>query len=180
LAELEGGGNLDAQWYIVDEFEKQQFRVSKIDMEMNASAALKALSDAGTETLVVMCKALELDEAGSAALTGDTAKRAIYDYYNQNEDTYNAFMSMYNMWKEQATRPYVVSAAHLYDFIKLGIVVYRAGKYSWISPSAEGKPSETYLRNSKREFIDNFMLDAHYQDQLEIMHNVYRDKTRKH
>lgn len=177
-AELEDGGNLDAEWYMVDEFEKDQIKVSRIEREVIAGAALKQIMDAGEEISIQFCKALELDEASNQSITKEAAQRAIYEYYNNNEDTYNRFIELFEMWKEPVNRSFVIAAAELYDWIKAGLINYRNGKYSWISPAKEGRSSETFMHPSKRAFIDNFMLDPNHQEEVEMIRNIYESKNR--
>lgn len=178
-SELEDGSNINAEWYIVDETEKENIKATKIERDIQAGAALSTLSKSHdkTEALFVFCKALELDEAGAVGLSKDVALRVLFEYHSQNEDSYDKFMEMYGMWSEPLTRPFVICAAELYDLIRIGIVNYRAGKYSWVRPATEGKSSETYMRTSKGDFINNFMLDEHYADEVEFMRETYRMKT---
>jgi ribosomal protein L17 len=185
LAELEDGGNIDAEWYIVDEDEKETIKLTRNERELKAAAALHDLKENYTDAVIMVAKSLELDEANEQ-VTDINKKRLINklvnvlsNYYKTNEDCYNAFIFTYEKWKNPAERAEVIASADLYDYMKAGIVFYRNGRYNYISPSVAGQVSQTFAFNSKTSFINDFLLSPYYQDAVESLKSVYYDKVKK-
>lgn len=176
-AELEDGLNQHAEWYISDEHEKEKYKLSKIERETKAAAALEELKR--TENAIQqMAKALDLDEASERDLSAVKAARMVYDYYNQNEDSYNKFIEYYEIWKDHGRRNYVIASAELYDYVKYNIIQFRNGKYTWIKKNTTGGPSETYVRSSKFDMINNFLLDPAFQEEVKTIQEEFEAKLR--
>ena len=177
FADLEEGLNQYAEWYVVDDNEKEQYKLSKIEKETKAAAALEYLKETD-EGAQQMAKALDLDEASDRNLTVAKAARLLYDYYNQNENSWKQYMDYVDMYKDAGRRAYVIAASELYDYIKVGVISYRNGKYTWTKRGDAGSPSETYTRNSKKDMINNFLLDPAYQDEIKLIEEEYEAKIK--
>lgn len=178
FADLEEGLNQEAEWYIVDEEEKERYRMSKIERETRAAAALEDLKSSNSEAIQQMAKALELDQANDRNLSKSKAARIVYEFYNKGQTEWKRYLDYYALWKDAARRNHFVTAAELFDYIKAGVVSYRNGKYTWTKRGSEGKPSEVFARSSKSDMINNFLLDVAYQDEVEMLQEEYTMKTR--
>jgi hypothetical protein len=175
-AELEDGTNQIAEWYIVDDLEKENVVVTKIDKEIAAASALKRIGDDGQS--ITFVKALGLDAAGKTVLSSEGARRALYDYYNESDASYEDFMNLVRKWDEAPERAYVLAAAELYDWVRVGIVTYKNGKYTWVRPAGDGRASETYMHPTKTAFINNFILDPSYQEEVEMIRETFSMKSK--
>ena len=177
-AELEDGMNQDAEWFIADMDEKDKIKLTRIERETKAAAALEDMKNHESDAIMMVAKALDIEEAADRSLTKSKAARMVYDYYNQNIDSYDNYIRIYAQWKDQAKRNWVVSAAELFDYHKAGVVSYRNGKYTWVKRGQGGAPSETYTYKDKNDFIRSFILDPAYQEEVKLMEEEYASKIK--
>lgn len=176
FAELEDGLNLKAEWYVSDDQEKEKYKLTKIERETKAAAALESLKS--TENAIQqMAKALDLDEANERNLSSARAARMVYDYYNQNEDSYNKFIELYEIWKDPARRNFIIASAELYDYVKSNVIQYRNGKYTWYKRNENG-PVDTFVRTSKLSMINDFLLDPAFEEEVAMVKEEYEAKLR--
>jgi len=172
------GGNLDAEWYIVDEEAKHVREKSKSMRVVEAGAALKELTDSNTNAISQMAKALELSEASDRNLTVDKAWNAIYSYYNKNKKNFDQFMEVYKLWKDPVTgRDKFVAMADLFDYQQQGLVSYKNGKYTWFKITP-GEPTQNFMFTGKMGFITEFLLDPASQENVESLRDEYEQKIR--
>lgn len=176
FVELEDGMNKKANWYFADQQEKDQYKLSKIEKETKAAAALEDLKQADGAA-AQMAKALFIEEANDRNLTVERASLLLYNYYNQNSDQWDEFIKFYDMWKDPAQRNYIIAAAELFEYIKVGVISYRNGKYTWTKRNASG-PSENYVRVNRNDMINNFLLDPAFQEEVELVQEEYEAKIR--
>lgn len=175
--ELLEGGNLDAEWYIVDEDAKHIREKSKSMRVVEAGAALKELSDS-TDAVIQMAKALELSEASDRNLKVDRAWNAIYNYYNKDAKSFDQFMEVYKLWKDPVSgREKFVAMADLFNYQHQGLVSYKNGKYTWFK-TIPGEPTQTFMFTGKMGFITEFLLDPAQQENVEILQEEYENKIR--
>lgn len=185
LAELEDGGNPDAEWYIVDEEEKESIKLSRNDRDIKAAAALHDLRENYTDAIIMVSKSLELDEASEQVTELTRSKltnklvNVLANYYKTSEDAYQSFIFTYDKWKNAAERAEVIASAELFDYMKAGVVFYRNGRYNFVAPAVGGQVSQTYAFNSKHSFIVDFLLSPYYQDAVELLKSAYYDKVKK-
>jgi hypothetical protein len=59
-----------------------------------------------------------------------------------------------------------------------GLVSQRQNKIFWTQPANEGGKRELWEWKSREDFIDNFLIDPRYQEEVEILRAQYRAKTR--
>jgi hypothetical protein len=176
FSELEDGLNQDAEWYVSDDVEKEKYKLSRIERETKAAAALEDLKR-HENAIQQMAKALDIDEAHDRNLSSTKAARMVYDYYNQNEDTYNRYMELYDIWKDPARRNFVIASAELYDYTKNNVIQFRNGKYTWYKRNPNGT-SDTFVRTSKYDMINNFLLDPAFQEEVTLVQEEYEAKMR--
>jgi len=172
------GDNFDAWWYIVDSDEKDKHELTKIEKETKAAAALEGLRESNSEAIQQMARALDIEEASDRNLTKAKAATLVYNYYNQNMDCYDNFMDYYAEWKDAARRDRFIAASEVFNYVKSGVISYRNGKYTWIKKGEEGRPSETFMRKSKTDLINNFLLDPSYQEEVDLLQEEYEEKIR--
>jgi hypothetical protein len=175
--DLLDGGNLDAEWYIVDEDAKHIREKSKSMRVVEAGAALKELSDS-TGAVINMAKALELSEASDRNLKEDRAWNAVYNYYNKSAKNFNEFIELYKLWKDPVSgREKFVAMADLYDYQNQGLVSYKNGKYTWFK-TIPGEPTQSFMFTGKMGFVTEFLLDPAQQDNVEFLRDEYENKIR--
>jgi hypothetical protein len=177
-AELEDGMNNEVEWFIADSDEKEKIKLTRIEKETKAAAALEDLNNHESDAVMIVAKALDIEEASDRSLTKTKATRMIYDYYNSNNDSYDNFMKTYQLWRDQASRNWVVAASELFEYHKAGVVSYRNGKYTWTKRGQGGAASESYTYKDKNDFIRNFILDPAYQEEVAQMEEEYNAKTK--
>ena len=167
------------EWVITDEKEKQDIKASKIERSTTASFYLETLKRSKSDAIFQMAKALEIDAAFDRNMNTTRAFNLIHDHYNKNSQYYDSFIENYELWEDPQTREIFIAKSELFDLIKLDIVSYRNGKYTYIKRASEGNPSETFQRNSKLDFIKTFMLDPAYSEEVDMMNEEYRQKMDK-
>lgn len=176
--DLMDGGNEEAGWYIVDEESKQKREKSKSLQAVEAGAALKELADSTSDAIIQMPKVLELAEASDRNMTPDKAFNILYNYYNKDNESFEAFIAAYNLWKDPVMgRPKFIAMAELYDYIQQGLVVYKGGRYTWYK-TEPGQPAETYTFNGKMNFVVEFLLSHANQENVEKLQEDYENKIR--
>lgn len=177
FAELEDGVNKKANWYFADEQEKDEYKLTKIDKEIKAAAALADLKKVD-DAIQQMAKSLDIEEANDRNLTKERSSLILYKYYNENADNWKRFIEFYEMWQDPTRRNYVIVAAELFDYVKIGVISYRNGKYTWTRRGEEGKPSENFVRANKNDMINNFLLDPAYQEEVELIQEEFEAKLK--
>jgi len=176
--ELLDGGNLDAEWYIVDEQAKHVREKSKSMRVVEAGAALKELSDSNSDAMLQMAKALELSEATDRNLTVDRAWNAIYTYYNKSASNFDQFIVVYKLWKDPNNgRDKFVAMADLFNYQHQGLVSYKNGKYTWFK-TIPGEPTQTFMFTGKMAFITEFLLAPQQQENVEFLQDEYENKIK--
>ena len=176
--ELLNGGNEDAEWFIVDEADKQIREKSRSMKIVEGGAALAALNDSDSDAIIQMVKVLELSEGSDRNMTKDKAFNLIFNYWNKDNKSFENFKDMYDLWKDPVSgRPKFIALSELYDYQHQGLVSYKNGKYTWykIQP---GEPAEPFVFNGKLNFITEFLLDPAMQDHVEILQEEYANKIR--
>lgn len=176
FADLEDGLNARAEWYVSDDHEKEKYKLSKIERETKAAAALEDLKRT-ENSIQQMAKALDIDEANENNLSSSKAARLVYDYYNQNEDAYAKFVEYYDIWKDPARRNFIIASSELFDYVKYNVVQFRNGKYTWHKRNPNG-PADTYVRTSKFDMINNFLLDPAFQEETAMIQEEFEAKLR--
>lgn len=176
FTELEDGLNQKAGWFVSDDTEKEKYKLSKIERETKAAAALEDLKS-HENAIQQMAKALDIEEANEVKLSSAKAARMVYDYYNQNEDCYNRFIEYYDIWKDPARRNFIIASAELFDYCKHNVIQYRNGKYTWYKRNPNG-PADTFVRTSKFDMINNFLLDPAYQEEVQMIQEEFEAKLR--
>lgn len=169
--------NPDATHYIVDLQEKQRLG-SKEARKMNKFAArLEELFETGDDTILKMCKALDISAKG---IKDD--KQAAYDEIDsivKSDGTkYDEFMNMYKMWKDPAKRDIFLGYAELFDFVRTpGIISMKGNELFWYQPTDSGR-KELWTWKSKADFVENFLNAPQYQEEVDALRSMYRAKTR--
>lgn len=176
--ELENGGNSDAEWYIVDEEDKQTREKTKSMQIVEGGAALKDLFDSNSDSIIQCAKALELADASDRNINKDKAFNMIYSFYNTDKKSFDQFMEVYELWKDSVVgRPKFVAMADLFDYQLQGLVSYKNGRYTWYK-TIPGEPSETFTFYGKMNFVVEFLLDPAQQDNVEMLQEEYEKKIR--
>jgi len=175
--DLEDGGNTDASWYIVDEESKQLREKSKAMRTVEGGSAIKELNDSNSDAIIKMAKALELSEASDKNITKNKAFNAIFSYYNKGGKEFDNFMDWYSIWKDPGTRNRFVAASEVYDYIRIGVVSYKNGRYTWYK-AVPGQATENFTFNGKNNFINEFLLDPAMQEHVELLQEEYENKIR--
>ena len=177
FADLEEGVNKKANWYFADEQEKDEYKLTKIEKEIKAAAALEDLKKV-EGAIQQMAKALDIEEANDRNLTKERSALILYKYYNENKETWERFIEFYEMWQDPARRDYIIAASELFDYVKVGVVSYRNGKYTWTKRGESGKPSENFTRANKNDMIKNFLLDPAYQEEVDMLEEEFQAKIK--
>lgn len=175
-SDIQNGDAPFAEWFIADDDVKDEAKASRIEKETQSAAALQDLLSNYESGLLVVAKALKLDDVATISKQALTA--TVYGYYNENEDNRLKFMYMYDRWKNQATRNEVVGLATLSDYIRHATVLERTGGVCvWIKRDSSGNNTE-YLRNSREDFVKTFMLNPLFSDEANLLHEEYEAKTK--
>lgn len=175
--ELEGGGNPDTEWYIVDEKAKEVRKKSNSIRIVEGGAALNELYNSDSDALIQMVKVLELSEGTDQNIDKDKAFNSIYTYYNAGEDSFNDFIKAYKLWKDPTKRSEFITMSELFDYINKGVVTYKRGAYTWSKRTAD-KPVENFTFMSKLEFVNDFLLNSQHQSNVELLQEEYDAKIR--
>lgn len=176
--DLLDGGNDEAEWFIVDEADKQQREKSRTMKTVEGGAALAALNDSESDALIKMTKVLELSEASDRNLSKDKAFNLIFNYWNKDNASFENFIAMYDLWKDPVSgRSKFIALAELYDYQHQGIVSYKNGRYTWYK-TQPGEPAVPFVFKGKMAFVTEFLLDPAMQDNVEILQEEYDKKIR--
>lgn len=168
-AELEGGTNLQARWYIVDNDEKAKVQVQRKEKSRKLAYMLVTLQDDDEgQPLVDMVKALYLDEARDKSLTPDKAI-SILEQYGAISEGYNLIEEFFNMRKNDDTRKMFEAYVTLTDLITYAIVQYKDGSIVWKKRLDDGSTT-TFTRSDRESMVNSFLLNpSHKNDVLDMI-----------
>jgi hypothetical protein len=170
------GHNYEATHYIVDETEKIKRETGKVRQLNKAGRCLETLIELTENVIIDFCKALELRRGISSR---DDAYNELDSFMKKNDENFEEFMSFYNMWEEPATREIFLGYVELFDFISTpGLITKRGNKYFWTQPAGDGGKRELWEWKSKSDLVENFITDARYRDEVDILRSQFRSKTR--
>jgi hypothetical protein len=171
------GFNPDATHYIVDLKEKQRAGNKKTRKFNKFAARLEEIFDIEDNTILHMYKALDIS---SNAVKDDKmqAYDAIDSMVRSDEKVYEDFMSLYETWKNPATRDIFLGYSELFDFLRApDLIKMKGNEVYWYKPSETGK-KDYWSWKSKREFVENFLIAPEYQEEVGVLRSEYRAKTR--
>lgn len=165
----------NATHYIVDELEKQKVESDTVRKYNKLGARLEELMSLPDGTIQDFCKAMALNER---ILSKEAAYNKLNDIARSNTDRYDEFMSLYEMWKELATRERFDAYVEMFNFITTpGMVSSRNNKYFWNKPASNGGKVEPFEWSSREKFID-FLLAPENQEEAETLRMQYKAKSR--
>ena len=167
--------NPEATHYIVDDNEKLERETKSVRKFNILGSRLEHLMDLPESVFITMGKALELYRA---EMTKDTLYSVIDSYARTKDSSLADFNKMYDLYKDVATREKFQAYAETYDLTSNQIVTTRGNKLFWKQPISEGGKSEMWEWKSKEEFINNFLLDPRYEDEVNKMRIQLKDKER--
>jgi hypothetical protein len=168
--------NPNATHYIVDEQERV-VRENKDSRKMNKfGAALEKVIDMPDGTIQDFAKALGITKIG---LSKEEAYSEIDNHVKKNDSNYEDFMNLFNMWDDLATREKFSAYVELAKFLSVpGLITIRNNKLFWTKPANDGGMRELWDWKSKKDFVENFLLNGAYQETVEILRSQYRAKTK--
>ncbi len=168
--------NSRATHYIVDETERSNRESESVRKTHKFGARLEELMSLNDNTIADFCKALQLKIKGDAKAD---AYSTINDFVTRSDETYDEFMSIYNLWKDIATREIFEGHVELFDLLSIpGLLTMRNNKLFWSQPSSDGGKRESWEWKSKDAFIRQFLIAPEYQEEVEVLRSQYRAKTR--
>lgn len=139
-------------------------------------ARLEELIELSDNTIVDFCKALGVAPKN----TKSECYSELEKYAKHTLGKYEEFMDVYEMWKEVATREVFEGYVELYDLLSVpGLLTLRNNKIYWSQPlSSGGGKRETWEWKSKEQFVKQFLIDPSYQEEVDMLRDQYRAKTR--
>lgn len=157
--------NFNADWYIVDEDEREVIKQSAVQKDVYATGALAKLCDTKNgEAVIKMAKALEISEANDKSINEAKAQRLVYEYYKKGEVEYQTYKALFELWNDKVRRPEFNAQAELFDMIRYGLISYKAGKYVVNVKGDDGGILESKVYNTKLDVVMNFLLDPVQKD----------------
>ena len=174
FAEL--GFNNDATHYIVDENEKIVMESKSLRRKNKFGRRLEEVFEMPDGTIQEFCKTLQIK---ATSLTKEEAYKEIANYVERSDDYYSEFMTMYDLWVNPSTKETFLGYAELYDLMSVpGLVSQRQNKVFWMQPANDGGKRENWEWKSRADFVNNFLNDLKYQEEVDIIRALYRAKTR--
>jgi hypothetical protein len=168
--------NPDATHYIVDENERVSRESTSIRKINKVGACLEKLINMPDGTIQDFCKAMLINKFD---LNKEEAYSELDTVVKKSEEKYEEFMDLYGMWDDPATREKFLAYVEAAEFMSVpGLLTVRNNKYFWTQPAGDGGKRELWEWKSKEDFINNFLLDPRYQDELDILRAQYKSKTR--
>ena len=169
--------NPNATHYIVDLKEKQRVGSDETRKMNKFAARLEELYDLNDNTIINMCKALDLSSKG---IKND--KQSAYEdidaMVRQSNDKYEDFMNLYEMWKNPVSRDTFLGYAELFDYLRVpGLVSMKGNQLFWQQP-IEGGKKQLWEWRSKEDFVKNFLIAPQYQEEVDVLRQEFRAKTR--
>ncbi len=167
--------NPDATHYIVDELEKQKVESDSIRKYNILGARLEDIMSLPDGTIQKFCKAMMIQEK---FVSKEAAYNRLNDECRKTNDKYEEFISLYDMWKDLATRERFEAYAELFDFLTTpGMITTRNNKYYWMQPASDGGKVTPWEWNSREKFID-FLMALENTEEAEILRMQYKAKSR--
>lgn len=163
-------------WFISSDTDnREDAKTEKLIQSTAASAALNELFTKTDDGLELVAKALDIQDAHN--LSDKARFAALFAYTNESDDTHKRFMHMYEQWKDVVNRDAVIQSARLNDYIRVGVVNYVGGKYVWTK--REGNIPTDFARPTKESFVNTFLRDAMFQDEVSLLHQQYKNITKQ-
>lgn len=163
--------------YIVDEQDKKERANKNVRRSNKVGAILEELIDLTDGTIINLCKALQIPKQG---IDKQTAYAELDKYAKDSTEKFEEFISMYNMWKDPATRERFEAFVQIFNYLGVpGLLSRRGSKISWSKPfdSEKGGKREIFEWNHEEDFINNFLLDPSYREEVDIMEAQYKSKS---
>jgi hypothetical protein len=168
--------NPDATHYIVDENEKVGRESASIRKINKVGACLEKLINMPDGTIQDFCKAMLVNKQD---LNKEEAYSELDAVVKKSDERYDEFMDLYEMWDDPATREKFMAYVETAEFMSVpSLITVRNNKFFWTQPAGDGGKRELWEWKSKEDFINSFLLDPRYQDEVEILRAQYRSKTR--
>lgn len=168
-----------ATHYIVDDEEKSTREASQVRKMHKFGARLEEILELPGDTIIDFTKALGIGTDGGMSKT--EAYTLLDEYVRKNNSNYKDFMSMYDLWKDVANREIFEGYVELFDLMNCpGLISSRNNKLFWSKPAdpEKGGKSEPYEWKDKSAFVRNFLTAPEYQEEVDILRALYREKKR--
>jgi len=171
--------NSRATHYIVDVAEKQRHESKKARKLNRFAARLEELFEVNDDTIIEMCKALGFHKIPTDK---DGAYNELDKSVRTSEEYYKDFMAFYNMWKDHSTRTEFKAYVDLYDYTHVpGLLRMKEGgqRIYWNQPAKDEMGKITpWEWKTKKEFINSFLLAPEYQEEVEVLKELFNAKAR--
>jgi hypothetical protein len=168
--------NPHATHYIVDETERSNREAGKVRKMNKFGARLEEIMDLSDNTIQDFCKALNIRVQGTNKADAYSALNA---HVEAKDSHYDEFMDVYDLWKDVNTREVFEGYVELFDLLSIpGLLTMRNNKIYWSQPAGAGGKRESWEWKSKEQFVRQFLIDPSYQDEVDVLRDQYRAKTR--
>jgi len=168
--------NPNATHYIVNPQDKTRNEAEGVRRKNKIASRLEEIMELGDNTIFDFCKALYMNKVHSDR---NEAYIALENHVGASNETHEDFMTMYDLWKSAATRDRFMGYVELYDYTTIpDLVRIRGNKLYWNQPVGGGNKHESWEWKSKDHFVNAFLLAPEYQEEVEILRQQYKAKTR--
>lgn len=164
---VNGVSTQHCKWYFVDETERENIQISKLQYNNKIAAAIEALADSKNKTAIIdMVKAIGIDGANDQSITAERAYILLDSYAKTDVNAAKLFLDHYEIWKDKVRRPEIEVYAEIFDLKSYDLIRVKNNKYEVILRDKNGN-SEIKLFNTKSALAKEFMMDPAYKEYVD-------------